>query len=126
MHRLSGMYHPITGTPFQSDETYMEWAPCNALKPYIRCFWGTKQPVHGGKKEGQQGIVIPDTCMDVIFDITRKPLIYFAYAYTNTAFAPLNGLISQTAEPFFTDLPSVLYTQRHSRKVDFVLTSASA
>lgn len=69
MHRLSGMYHPITGTPFQSDETYMEWAPCDALKPYIRCFWGTKQPVHGGKKEGQQGIVIPDTCMDVIFDI---------------------------------------------------------
>ncbi len=69
MHRLSGMYFPITGTPFQCDETYTEVAPCAALKPYVRCFWGTKEPVCGWNKSMQKGIVIPDTCMDIIFDI---------------------------------------------------------
>ena len=33
MHTLASMYHPITGTPFQHDETYREVAPCAALAP---------------------------------------------------------------------------------------------
>ncbi len=69
MHRLAGMYHPITGTPYQQDETYMEVPPCDALKPYIRCFWGTKRPVRPKDAALTCGLVIPDTCMDVIFDI---------------------------------------------------------
>ena len=67
MHTLVSLYHPITGTPFQADETYQEIAPCAALAPYIRCFWGSEHPLpdqpHGC------GIVIPDTCMDIIFHI---------------------------------------------------------
>ena len=69
MDRLANRYHPITGTPFQADETYREYAPCDALKPYIRCFWGTEKPVLPRDSAPQCGLVIPDTCMDVIFDV---------------------------------------------------------
>ena len=67
MRSLQRMYHPITGTPFQADETYREVPPCAALAPYIRCFWGSAYPLPERPHEG--GIVIPDTCMDIIFHI---------------------------------------------------------
>lgn len=67
MRTLAGLYRPITGTPFQQDETYREVAPCAALAPYIRCFWGSERPLPERPHAG--GIVIPDTCMDVIFHI---------------------------------------------------------
>ena len=67
MYALSQMYHPITGTPFQADETYREISPCEALKPYIRCFWGSERPLPARPHES--GIVIPDTCMDIIFHV---------------------------------------------------------
>lgn len=62
-------YRPITAVPFQIDDTYCELIPCDVLKPYIRCFWGTKRPVANGLSTVQGGLVIPDTCMDLIFDI---------------------------------------------------------
>ena len=67
MRALASMYHPITGTPFQQDETYREIAPCAALAPYVRCFWGSECPLPERPHAG--GIVIPDTCMDIIFHI---------------------------------------------------------
>ncbi len=67
MRALSRLYHPITGTPFQQDETYREITPCAALSPYIRCFWGSDLPLPA--RPGEDGIVIPDTCMDIIFHI---------------------------------------------------------
>ena len=67
MHSLSQLYRPITGTPFQADETYREVTPCEALRPYIRCFWGSESPLPAKPHEG--GIVIPDTCMDIIFTV---------------------------------------------------------
>ena len=69
MHRLINMYRPITAMPFADNETYCEVPPCEALRPYIRCFWGTKRPVSVQAGEASSGIVIPDTCMDIIFDI---------------------------------------------------------
>lgn len=67
MLTLAWLYHPITGTPFQADSSYREVAPCSALAPYIRCFWGSERPLPGCPTSG--GIVIPDTCMDIIFRI---------------------------------------------------------
>lgn len=29
----------------------MEFEPCDALKPYVRCFWGTWQPIEQLKKD---------------------------------------------------------------------------
>lgn len=67
MRALARLYHPVTGTPFQQDETYREVAPCPALAPYIRCFWGSEGPQ--ADRDSPGGIVIPDTCMDVIFHL---------------------------------------------------------
>ncbi len=69
MRSLIQQYHPITATPFRNDETYCELTPCSALQPYIRCFWGTRHPVASGLTPIADELVIPDTCMDIIFDI---------------------------------------------------------
>ena len=70
MHKdLYRIYFPITATPFERSDYYAERQPCNALKPYIRCFWGTAERVLSrGHSDGNRGVVIPDTCMDIIFD----------------------------------------------------------
>lgn len=67
---LYQLYTPITATPFQLNAEYQEFEPCDALKPYIRCFWGTKKPII--KKASDictTGIVTPDTCMDIIYTV---------------------------------------------------------
>lgn len=66
---LTSRYHPITATPFKRSATYTELAPCAALAPYIRCFWGTPEPVRGSDFGSSAGLVIPDTCMDIIFTL---------------------------------------------------------
>ncbi len=43
IHKLYKSYNPITATPFQCTEEYMEFVPCDALKPYIRCFWDRRR-----------------------------------------------------------------------------------
>lgn len=48
---LNQIYNPLTAAPFACNEYYMEFAPCAALKPYIKCFWGTKKPVRFLKSE---------------------------------------------------------------------------
>lgn len=72
MLSLAKRYHPMTGEPFRQDAGYWEQPPCDALKPYIRCFWGTLHPIapqDASATEAIPGLVIPDTCMDIIFDI---------------------------------------------------------
>lgn len=67
---LHEIYHPITATPFAQNEAYTEYEPCAELKPYIRCFWGTKRPYKQIKTDiPTRGIVTPDTCMDIIFTV---------------------------------------------------------
>ena len=66
---LYRLYFPITATPFERSAYYAELLPCEALRPYIRCFWGTSARVLSrGHSDGNHGVVIPDTCMDIIFD----------------------------------------------------------
>lgn len=63
-------YHPITATPFICNDQYMEFQPCSALKPYIKCFWGTKKPAKQSKTNiPTERIITPDTCMDIIFEV---------------------------------------------------------
>ncbi len=61
MISLTQKYTPVLSTPF-GRAGYREKAPCEALKPYIRCFWAEKQLQPGV-------LIIPDTCMDIIFNI---------------------------------------------------------
>lgn len=63
MTDLADLYRPITASPFRNDDLYAEIPPCDALKPFIRCFWGTNGKV---KLTGPE-LVIPDTCMDIVF-----------------------------------------------------------
>ena len=67
MHRLSQMFRPITATPFVFGDGHIEVEPCEVLKPYIRCFWGHKVPVRCSVHK--EDVVVPDSCMDIIFNI---------------------------------------------------------
>ncbi|WP_234124010.1 helix-turn-helix domain-containing protein [Clostridium hydrogenum] len=70
MFALSDIYEPITAEPFINNEAYIEIKPCEELKPYIRCFWGTIKPhARNTNFQMKSGLVTPDTCMDIIFDI---------------------------------------------------------
>ncbi|SEO91475.1 Helix-turn-helix domain-containing protein [Amphibacillus marinus] len=59
-------YRPITATPFTRHQAYIEIAPTKALAPYVCCFWGTTKSIW---RLPQDTLVIPDTCMDIIFDV---------------------------------------------------------
>ena len=75
--QLHKIYNPITATPFRCAKNHTEFEPCDALKPYIRCFWGTKEPMEQEvEKDGTVEIVTPDTCADIIFtvDFTKNKI----------------------------------------------------
>ncbi|MCM1254275.1 MAG: helix-turn-helix domain-containing protein [Clostridium sp.] len=63
------IYHPLTATPFKRNVTYQEIEPCQALQPYIRCFWGAEAHCHEKGAGDTAEIVIPDTCADIIYYI---------------------------------------------------------
>ena len=65
---LHEIYTPITAAPFMCGESYIEVPPHEALRPYIRCFWGSPRPYEQKKADRpQQQLIVPDTCMDLIF-----------------------------------------------------------
>ncbi len=73
MFNLSNIYHPLTAKPFMNNETYIEVQPCEDLKPYICCFWGMPKPYSSiTTTEMGYKLVIPDTCMDIIFSINSN------------------------------------------------------
>lgn len=63
------IYRPLTATPFKRNTFYTELTPCKELQPYIRCYWGTETPVMHNKNDATSELVIPDTCVDIIYDI---------------------------------------------------------
>ena len=64
------IFKPLTANPFRHTVNYMEFEPCAALKPYIRCFWGARKPYSPAiRSVSPQKLVIPDTCMDIIFSV---------------------------------------------------------
>jgi hypothetical protein len=67
---LNKLYCPITATPFTQNSAYIEIPPCEALAPYICCYWGTSDNITTvASNEIHHGLVIPDTCMDIILDV---------------------------------------------------------
>lgn len=98
---LSAMYHPLTATPFLRSAAHTELPPCDALKPYIRCFWGTPEPLRRDGILPEPSLVIPDTCMDIIFTIdhTRQTLRVRFCAMDERAYAPsspVTGAVTST------------------------------
>lgn len=61
-------YTPLTATPFKHDHQYKEVLPQNPeLSKYIRCFWGAEKPYIKQEENIDVRIVIPDTCVDIIY-----------------------------------------------------------
>lgn len=63
------IYHPLTATPFKRNICYMELSPCKELQSYIRCYWGTETPLIQIENDDAPKLVIPDTCVDIIYHI---------------------------------------------------------
>lgn len=59
----SPLYRPLTAVPFQRESAYAEALPGPQLSPYVRCFWFSTPGL------GSTGLVIPDTCADLIYRI---------------------------------------------------------
>lgn len=70
MDRFYRMYQPHTAAPYRSSESYREILPCSGLRPYIKCFWGTDGPL-ADTAISQEGLIVPDTCMDIIFEVSH-------------------------------------------------------
>lgn len=123
MVNKSKYYIPLTANPFVMNDTYMEIAPCDELKPYIRCFWGTKKTIQNKISEiiKQDGIVIPDTCMDIIFDIdfTNNTISSHFSGINDTSFRTSNvsntHLVSSFAIRFYAW--SVIFFSSESMKI---------
>lgn len=50
--------------PFGRADGYVEALPCPALRPWVKCYWGT----FGDEAASSSStLVIPDTCVDLIF-----------------------------------------------------------
>ena len=63
-------YKPLTATPYKHNETYTEMLPANPeLAKYIRCYWGSERPYIQKEEHTVPDIVIPDTCVDIIYNI---------------------------------------------------------
>lgn len=65
-------YHPLTATPFKRNMSYTELDPCQELRPYIRCYWGTERTFIQGENDRAPEMVIPDTCADIIYYINDR------------------------------------------------------
>ena len=66
LERIARIYLPLSSHGLRFDGEYTEIPPSPALAPYVRCFWGSlhaRTPRSGGSR------VIPDSCMDLIFEV---------------------------------------------------------
>ena len=63
------IYRPLTATPFKCDSAHNEIEPCRILQPYVRCFWGGECDCPDTGTNESSEIVIPDTCVDIIYRI---------------------------------------------------------
>ncbi len=61
-------FRPITAEPFHNSHGFVEFLPCEPLKPYIRCFWGAlREPFRENGRSANSSFVTPDVCVDTIF-----------------------------------------------------------
>lgn len=70
MNDFYRLYRPATAVPHRNNSSYTEITPCSALRPYIKCFWGSAGPSAGKSTAGE--LIIPDTCMDIIFEVNHS------------------------------------------------------
>ena len=67
--RYNTIYRPLTATPFKRNNFYTEFPPSKELQSYIRCYWGTENPLTQIENDNAPELIIPDTCVDIIYHI---------------------------------------------------------
>lgn len=97
--QINDIFSPITAYPYGNNGIYIELPPCEALKPYIKCFWGTLGNI--SKNTPVNSRVIPDICMDIIinFDLTSND---FSEVFCGINNKPFISYENSTCENKFT------------------------
>jgi AraC-type DNA-binding domain-containing proteins len=73
MINLNSLYHPLTAQPYIISNVHTEYTPCDALKPYIKAFWGTEEPTTEiSSSENEPSLIVPDGCVDIIFTVNHN------------------------------------------------------
>ena len=63
-------YVPLTAAPYKQNKTYIEIQPQSPqLAGIVRCFWGSNSPYLNTESVFSETMVIPDTCVDIIYQI---------------------------------------------------------
>ena len=94
LNKLQRRYIPITASPYRRSEFYIEIPPCEVLRPYVRCFWGTPgYSVRCGQEFEERVRVIPDTCADIIItvDFTKDRVYDNFCGISNKSFISLEN-----------------------------------
>lgn len=97
------IYHPLTATPFKRNVSYTELSPCKELQSYIRCYWGTENPIIQNENNDAAEFVIPDTCVDIIYhiDYTNNTVTGGFCGINDCSFHVHNGGITEHMEATF-------------------------
>ena len=97
------IYRPLTATPFKRNSFYTEISPSEELQSYIRCYWGTEKPLIQIENDDVPELVIPDTCVDIIYHIDYTDNIVtggFCGVNDCSFHAHNNGTIGHTVSTF--------------------------
>lgn len=101
--RYNAIYRPLTATPFKRNSFYTENPPSKELQSYIRCYWGTENSLIQIENDNTPELVIPDTCVDIIYHIDYTDNIVtggFCGVNDCSFHAHNNGTIGHTVSTF--------------------------
>jgi AraC-like DNA-binding protein len=96
-------YRPLTATPFRRNSFYTELSPIKELQSYIRCYWGTENSLIQIENDDAPELVIPDTCVDIIYhiDYTNNTVTGGLCGINDCSFyAHSNGIIGHMVSTF--------------------------
>lgn len=68
MEATCNLYNPIQKESVIIDSGYKEYLPSKELRPYVACYWESNRESNYNPIESEAKRVIPDGCVDIIFD----------------------------------------------------------
>ena len=73
--KFNKQFSPITALPFSKNRAYREVAPCFALQPYIKCYWGSFDEIIAyDNRLYNDRLVTPDACIDIIIKADNEKI----------------------------------------------------
>src|SRR5262249_39239469 len=103
----------------RSDVSYAEWAPAASLADRVACTWTSSVPADGPPRES---VVLPDACMDLIWDGRRLFVAGPDVSSVAVVQPPGSTLVGVRfrpgAAPGFLDLPASEFLDGHVALAD--------